>query len=321
MRTILVTGANGFVGRAVCRVLLAAGHRVRAGVRRPETAPPGTEPVQVTDLGPGADWRHVITGADSVVHLAARVHVMAEKEPDPLAAFRYINTFGTETLAEQAASRGVARFVFMSTVKVHGERTHGRPFSTADAPRPTDPYAISKLEAEGILARIAPETGMKIAAFRPPLVYGPGVKGNFLSLMQAVEAGKMLPVGAIDNRRSLIFVDNLAGAVLAALEEPVPAPFEPFLVKDGEDVSTPELVRRLGSALGRQPRLLAIGETWLRLAGRLTGRSAMIQRLTESLEVDDGPTRERLGWVPTHSLDAGLAVTAAWFREGTGGIV
>lgn len=319
MRTILVTGANGFVGRAVCRILREAGHKVRAGVRSTSTAPPGTEPVQMADLGPGAEWRDAVTGCDAIVHLAARVHVMAEKEPDPLAAFRYVNTFGTARLAEQAAARGITRFIFMSTVKVHGESTMGRPFTAADDPNPTDPYAISKLEAEQFLARLAPETGMRIAAFRPPLCYGPGVKGNFLSLMEAIRAGRLLPIGAIENRRSLIYVDNLAGAILAALEAPVPAPFEPFLVKDDEDVSSPALARRLGAALGRPARLLPVPVPLLRLAGALTGRSAQIRRLTESLAVDDQATRERLGWSPAATLDQGLAATASWFSAGAAG--
>jgi len=316
MKKFLVTGANGFVGRAVCRNLLAHGFQVRAALRNPAAAPVGTEAVRIEDIGPGSDWRAALAGVEGVIHLAARVHVMREEEADPLAAFRYVNSFGTRTLAEQAAAAGAQRFIFLSTIKVNGEATApGHPFTAWDQPQPEDAYGRSKYEAEEGLRGLALETGLKVAVIRPPLVYGPGVKGNFLQLLRLAMREWPLPLGAIENRRSLVYVETLADLVRTCAEEGAPLPFEIFLVRDGEDLSTPELVRRLTLALGKKARFISISERMLALAGRLSGRSGVIERLTGSLTVDDGPTRERLDWQPPFSVDQGLSETALWFRH------
>ncbi|MHA1114281.1 MAG: UDP-glucose 4-epimerase family protein [Alphaproteobacteria bacterium] len=321
---VLVTGANGFVGRALCRQLHAEGTHVRAALRRPEAAPPGTAPFACGEIGPDTDWIGAFDGIGAVVHLAARVHVMRETKADPAAAFDAVNRDGTRRLAECAAAAGVGRFVFVSTIKVNGESTGapGTPdaFRDADAPDPHGPYAASKWAAERALAEIAKTTGMAATVLRPPLVYGPGVKGNFRALLRLCRTGLPLPLGAIGNRRSMIHVDNLADAIRACLAHPAAAG-ETFLARDGEDLSTPELVRRLANALGRRARLIPVPVALLRLAGAATGRGRVVARLVDSLAVEDSGLRGRLGWRPPKTVDQGLAETADWFaaaREGAG---
>lgn len=319
---VLVTGASGFVGRALCRRLRADGTRVRAALRRPEAAPAGTEPFSCGEIGPDTDWSGAFDGIGAVVHLAARVHVMQETAADPAAAFDRINRDGTRRLADCAAAAGVGRFVFVSTIKVNGERTGapGAPdaFRDGDPPDPHGPYAESKWAAEQALARIAAATGITTAVLRPPLVYGPGVKGNLRALLRLCQTGLPLPLGAIDNRRSMVHVDNLADAIRACLDHPAAAGGT-FLVADGTDLSTPELVRRLARALGRPARLLPVPVALLRLAGTLTGRRRVIARLVDSLSVEAGGLNARLGWRPPKTPDQGLAETAAWFAAARDG--
>ncbi len=311
---ILVTGANGFVGMAVCRRLLREGWTPIAAMRRPHPMPDGVEIRVVEPLGPLTPWTKALQGIDSVVHLAGRAHVMRETEADPEAAFHAINTAGTVHLARQAAEHGVRRLVFMSSIKVNGEETHGTPFTFEDTPAPLDAYGRSKWDAEQGLARIAQShEHFHVTVFRPPLVYGPGVRGNFIALMHAVGKGWPLPLGGIDNRRSLIFVDNLADAVATSLKEQAGL-FETFLLSDGEDVSTPDLIRRVARHMGRPARLIAVPPALLLLAGRTAGRGATVQRLTGSLQVRGTAFRERFGWTPPASLDHGLAETVAWFK-------
>lgn len=306
---ILVTGASGFVGGPVCRRLLADGHHVVAAVRRDDAfLPLDVEARRVDALGPDTDWRAALKGCDAVIHLAARAHVMRDRAADPLALFRAVNRDGAVRLAEQAVAAGVGRFVFVSSIKVNGEVTPAdRPFQADDKPAPVDAYGLSKAEAEAALAGIAARTGLSLAVVRPPLVHGPGAKGNLAALMGVLARGIPLPLGAIANRRSLVGVDNLAEALafLAAREAQ-----GRFLVRDGEDVSTPELIRRLARLLGRPACLPPVPVALLRLAGALTGKSAAVARLTGSLVVDDGPLRA-LGWRPVRSLDEGLAAMVA----------
>lgn len=303
---ILVTGATGFVGRALIPVLRDAGHEVVAAVRGASDL--DVEQRVVGDLGPDTDWRAALEGIEAVVHLAARVHVMNETAADPLAEHRKANTEGTRRLGEQAAEAGVRRLVFLSTIKVNGERGT---FGDLDAPAPVDPYGVAKMEAEQALFAIP---GLEAVSLRPPLVYGPRVKGNFLALLGLCRKAWPLPLGAIDNRRSLIYVGNLCDAVRCCLEHPE-APGRTFLVRDGEDLSTAALIRRLAKALGRPAPLLPVPPGLLRLAGRLTGKGPQVARLLESLRIDDGAIRRDLGWAPPFTVEQGFAETAAWYRE------
>lgn len=321
---ILVTGASGFVGSATCAWLVSQGQAVVGAVRQlPTRALAGVDYRIVGDLDAATDWRETLAGVDAVMHCAARVHVMRETATDPLAAFRSANVAGTERLARQAVAAGVKRLVFISSIKVNGEETapplpdpHPRgargSFGEDDAPAPQDPYGQTKWEAEAMLARVAQETGLEVAIVRPPLVYGPGVKGNLARLLSWVERGVPLPLAGIRNARSLIGIDNLASALHACLTHPAAAG-RTYLVRDGEDVSTPELVRRLGHHLGKSARLFALPAPLLEGLAGLAGRRADVQRLTGSLIVDDSRIRRELGWIPPCTLDEGLAQMArAW---------
>lgn len=306
---VLVTGASGFVGTALAPVLVARGHVVRAAARRPIDAP---DSVLVADLSRDTDWRAALAGCDAVVHLAARVHAMRDASGDPLAEYRRANTAGTMALAKQAHDAGVRRFVFVSTAKVLGEASpRGRPFTDEDRPAPADPYAMSKAEAEQALGELAATVGMRVTVLRPPLVYGPGVGANFHRLMQAVAHGRPLPLGAIANRRSLVYVGNLAAAIVALLEHPDAA--GPYLVSDGEDLSTPELVRRIAAALSTRARLLPVPPVLFSAAGSMLGKRAEVARLLGDFAL--APTRlAALGWRPPFTVAEGFAETARWFR-------
>jgi nucleoside-diphosphate-sugar epimerase len=309
--TVLVTGANGFVGQALCAALVAAGRDVRMAVRAPQPGLPDT--VTVGEIGPTTDWGPALYGVRNVVHLAARTHVLRETAADPLAEFRRINVSGSERLARQAAARGARRIVFLSSVKVNGESTATRPFTEDDAPRPEDAYGRSKLEAEQKLARVAAETGLEVVVLRPPLVYGPGVKGNFLRLMQFVARGVPLPLGAIGNRRSLVYVGNLADAIVQAIDAPG-ATGATYLVSDGEDVSTPDLVRGLARALGVTARLPSLPLAALSFIAAVAGKREELARLAGSLQVDGSRIRRELSWRPRYTLAQGLAETARWYH-------
>jgi nucleoside-diphosphate-sugar epimerase len=317
MERVLVTGANGFVGQTVCPALASAGLTVRAAVRDPDrlpARPPSGEVAGVGYIGPDTEWAPALAGVDAVVHLAGRVHVLKETFEDPQAEFHKINVLGTERLAWEAAGAGVRRLVYVSTVGVNGRSTsRTRPFTEEDQPVPHNPYALSKWEAERVLRRVSTETGLEVAILRPPLVYGPGVKANFLSLMRLADRGFPLPLGAVENRRSLVYVGNLADAVLACLRHPRAAG-EVFLVSDGEDVSTAELLNKIGVSLNRPVRLLPVPPGLLLAAGRVTGASSKVEPLLDSLAVNGGKIRRRLGWQPPYSMDEGLEHTARWYR-------
>lgn len=311
---ILVTGASGFVGAAVVARLARQGLPVRACMRRVGVpVPEGVPVVPVGDLGPNTVWDGLLDGVTAIVHAAAHVHVMDAAGAGALDAFRRVNVGGSVALARAAAAAGVRRFVYLSSVKVHGEATPpGRPFREDDRPAPSDAYGISKMEAELALREVSAATGMELVVIRPPLVYGPGVKANFAALVRLVRRGWPLPLGAIHNRRSLVALDNLVDLVLCCLQHPQAAG-EVFLVSDGQDLSTPELVRGLGAAVGRVPVLLPVPAGLLAaLAGGL-GRGAVAQRLCGNLQVDISRARQRLGWTPPVPVAEGLrrAVQAA----------
>ncbi len=311
--TTLVTGAGGFVGGHLVRAMTARGMAVRSALRAPIAA--GERTVVVGDIGPATDWSRALEGVDTVAHLAARVHVMRDAVADPLEAFRLVNVEGTRRLASQAALAGVRRLVFLSSVKVNGEGTSAHAFTERDPPHPEDPYGISKREAEDALREISAATGLEVVIVRPPLVYGPGVKANFLRLMRWVDRGIPLPFASVSNRRSLVYVSNLAAAIVRSLEHPAAAG-ETFLVDDGEPVSTARLLREMGVALGRPARLLPVPPALLRAVATLAGRGADASRLLGDLVVDGSRVRQTLGWQPPFTQQEGLAATAAWFRAG-----
>lgn len=307
---ILVTGANGFVGRALCVRAVARGMTVRGITRSPRSLSIGIENVVIDGIDESTDWRNGLRGCGAVIHLAARVHVMRGTSADPLEEFRRVNVQGTLNLARKAAAAGVRRFLFVSSIKVNGEATQlGRQFTADDAPAPLDAYGVSKMEAEEGLREIALQTGMEVVIIRPPLVYGPGVKANFAAMMRWLKRGVPLPLGAIHNQRSLVSLDNLVDLIVTCITHPAAAN-QTFLVSDGEDVSTTELLRHMGQAMGRPARLIPVPASWLKLAAALVGKREIAQRLCGSLQVDIEKTRRLLGWTPPLSLDDGLKKAA-----------
>lgn len=312
---ILITGANGFIGSALCNEAISKGLSVRCATRELWHCQEVMENVVVGDINGGTDWTAALVGIDVVVHTAARVHVMHDTANDPLAVFRDVNLFGTLNLARQAAQSGVKRLVFFSSIKVNGESTQtGSHFSADDKPAPQDAYAISKWEAEDALLALATETGMEVVVIRPPLVYGPGVKANFNGMMRWLSMGLPLPLGAIENKRSLVALDNLVSLIMTCLTHPQAAN-QIFLVSDGEDVSTTELLRRTAAAMGCPARLFPVPMKALELVANLLGREGLAQRLFGNLQVDTSKARQLLDWSPHVSLDEGLWRTAQAFSH------
>lgn len=317
MTIVLVTGANGFVGQRLCQVLAGNNRSFFPAVRRAVfNAISGQTPCVVGEIGADTDWSKALSDVCTVVHLASRVHVMKESLGDPLSAYREANTLGTVNLARQAVAAGVRRFVFVSTVKVNGEGQQAA-YSESDTPYPTDPYAISKWEAEQGLRDVAAGSAMEVVIVRPPLVYGPGVKANFLSMMRWVDRGLPLPLGAIHNQRSLVALDNLVDFLMTCATHPAAAN-QTFLVSDGEDLSTTELLVRVAAALGRPARLLPVPEWMLGAAASLLGKGELARRLCGSLRVEISKAKTLLGWSPPLSVDQGLRRVAADFLANRG---
>jgi nucleoside-diphosphate-sugar epimerase len=326
---VLITGSNGFVGRATVTAFLRAGFVVRAGVRSMTCAyggawsEPGIARLLETaahgDIGPTTDWSSVLQGVDSVVHLAARVHVMRDRATDPLSEFRRTNVAGTLNLANQAVACGIKRFVFVSSIKVNGECTvPGHPFTPDDQPEPTDPYGISKLEAEVGLRELERHTNLDAVIVRPVLVYGPGVKANFRTMMRALAAGIPLPFGGLGNRRSFVGLRNLADFLVTAVRLEAAA-HQTFLVSDGEDLSTTELLRRLAALLGRPARLANVPALLLERIAWFLRQEDLARRICGTLQVDSSKTVTRLGWVPPFRVDDELQSTVESFLAGARG--
>lgn len=307
-KRILVTGANGFVGRTLCEQLTRHAIDYRAAVRHKRREGEW----QIGDINADTDWSSALDDCDTVIHLAARVHVMDDRAADPLAAFRAVNVAATEKLVRQAARLGVRRFVFVSSIKVNGESTEDVPFRASDAPAPLDTYGQSKLEAEQALHTISAETGLEVVVVRPPLVYGPGVGANFRRLMQLTKAGVPLPLGAVRNRRSLVALDNLVDLLMVCTRHP-DAAGRTFLVSDDHDVATPELIRMLAAAMGKRAWLLPVPPRLLAAGAGILGKSAAADRVLGSLQVDIEQTRSILGWAPVVSMEAAIDATVAHF--------
>ncbi len=315
MPLALVTGGTGFIGTALLSALHAAGWQVRAIVRTiPENSTLPVDWREVGDIGPDTAWDGLLEEVDCVVHLAARVHVLNEASKEPFAAFRRTNVTGTVRLARACVEAGVRRFIYLSSVGVHGAGSFDQPLSESSPLAPHNDYSRSKLEAEQALAEIGRVAPLEIAVLRPPLVYGPGAPGNFARLVQLVRSGWPLPLGGIDNRRSFLYLGNLIDAILLCARHPAAAG-QTFLLADGEPVSTPELIRAIARAMGRPARLLAVPAGALEIAGALMGKRAAVARLTGSLWVDSSCIRARLNWTPPYSMEAGMAATVGAWRH------
>lgn len=317
--TVLVTGATGFVGHFLCDRLLAEDFSARGTLmasENPSSLIGGVEPVTVEPLGADTLWDHALAGIDTIIHLAARVHIMDDPSADPLTEFRKVNVEGTVRLACEASKAGVKRLVFISSIKVNGEETE-IPYTSDSLPHPSDPYGISKWEAEQELRKIAFETGLEVVVVRPTLVYGPGVKANFLNMMKVVQRGIPLPLASIKNKRSLIYIGNLVDALTICATHP-DAAGQTYLLSDGEDVSTPELIRRTAKALGAPARLFPVPLSFMHLVSKLAGKSEAVNRLTGSLTVDCSKIRRELDWHPPYTIDDGLLETAEWFNSTVG---
>lgn len=311
---ILITGATGFIGSKLLQRLKARAEDLCALVRRKPCRQKGLEGITWLECDLTTSIKELpekITDMDTVVHLAARAHVLDDKAGDPLTEFRKVNVEGTLNLAKQAAEAGVKRFVFISSIGGNGSQSE-RPFTVNDSPAPVEPYAASKLEAEQGLWEIANETGMELVVIRPPLVYGPRAPGNFARLVRLVYNGLPLPLGLVRNKRSMVALDNLMDLIITCIDHPAAAG-QTFLVSDGEDLSTPELIRKLAYAMGRPARLLPVPPALLRLGGKVTGKTREVDRLIGSLQVDISHTCETLGWRPPVSVDEALLETGRDF--------
>ena len=304
---ILVTGANGFVGSRLCRTAFEKGYQIRAVVRQKIGAIDSYgDVVEVNDISPSTDWSSTLSGVDVVIHLAARVHVMSDSATDPLAEYRRVNVEGTRKLASMAEKAGVKRIVYVSTIKVNGEKTEGSPFREGDIPSPGDPYSVSKWEAEMVLHDLSVRGGIEVVIVRPPLVYGLGVKGNLLRLMQYIHRGYPLPFGGIRNSRSLISLDNLVDILLLSSARTECAG-QTFVVSDGEDISTPCLIKKIADAMGKKPKLINFPGSVISFAAAIVpALKPVADRLTSSLTIDSSKFSNMLQWVPPQTVNEGV---------------
>jgi len=308
LNSVLITGAGGFIGRELCVRMLAEGWHVRGTFRSESDVsrlPESVEAVSIRSIDSDTKWNDTLEGIDTVVHLAARVHVMDDSSSDPLTEYRKVNVEGTKCLAIAAAKA--------SSIKVNGE---GRAsvYTEYDEEAPADTYSVSKWEAEQELHKNSDTTGIEVVILRPPLVYGPGVKANFLRLFKIIERGIPLPLSSIKNRRSFIYLGNLIDAIITCMTNPNAAG-KTYFVSDGEDVSTPELIRRIGAASGRRALLLPIPVWIMRMAGRITGKYDEVERLVGSLTVDISKICKELEWKPPYVMEHGLRETAKWYKK------
>lgn len=315
MNRVLVTGGGGFVGSALIdRIVRDGCFEISTSVRT-ERQIPGVRTYQVPDIDATTSWSAALEGVDVVIHTAARVHVMHDSANEPLTEFRRVNVEGTLNLARQASASGVRRFIFLSSIKVNGESTEpGRPFKPEDTPCPTDPYGISKMEAELALLALAKQEEIEVVIIRPVLVYGPGVKANFLNMMHWLSKGIPLPLGAIHNARSLVGIDNLVDLIVTCVNHPA-AVNQTFLVSDGEDLSTTQLLNKISNVLQKPLRLIPVPPWLLEFVARLMGKGDFSKRLCGSLQVDISKTRELLNWSPGTSVDQGLTNTVRYFLK------
>jgi nucleoside-diphosphate-sugar epimerase len=315
MHSVLITGASGFVGNSLCIQMLRQGYSIRAAIRSTALPIKNVEVEVVEAIDANTDWSNALAEVDVVIHLAARVHVMKDHALDPLAEFRKVNVDGTLNLARQAANAGIKRFIFISSVKVNGEYTEtNAPFTELDKPHPQDAYGISKLEAELGLLKIAQKTGMEVVIIRPPLIYGPGVKANFASMLNLVKRGIPLPLGAINNKRSFIYVENLVSFILHCVHHPLAAN-QIFFVSDGQDLCIKELLSECATAMGVKSRLFPVPQRLLEVGAMVLGKTDVAQRLCGNLQVDITKARELLGWSPPYSVADGLKATVSGFME------
>ena len=314
---IIVTGASGFVGSHLCRALHGSGTKVLACLMTADEHKTISADIPYFVAGSidgQTAWGEILRKDDVIVHLAARVHVMRESAREPLSEFRKVNRDGTANLARQAAAAGAKRIVFMSTIGVNGNDSGAGLFTENDIARPHNDYSVSKYEAELELRKISEETGLEVVVLRAPLVYGPGNPGNFLSLLGFVHKGIPLPLGSVRNVKSFLYVENLVEAIRLCCSHPGAAG-NTYLVSDSDVISTPELLRKLGESLGVKSRLFPFPMTLLRIIGKVSGKSAALDRLTASLAVDSSKIRKGLGWTPPFSLSEGLKATTEWYKD------
>ncbi|MBF0343507.1 MAG: SDR family oxidoreductase [Nitrospirae bacterium] len=313
---VLVTGVNGFIGQYLSRILCEKGYSVKGTVRSHRRILSVLNTIDISivdDIGTKTDWHKILIDIDVIVHLAARVHIMKEISNNPLMEYRQVNTLGTKHLAMQASNAGVKRMIYISTIKVNGERTNNKPFTEKDQPIPEDFYAISKLDAEKYLCNIAEKTNLEVVILRPPLVYGAGVKGNFYNLLKLIKKGIPLPLSNINNIRSLIYIENLIDAIITCIQHPS-ATNKIFLVSDYENLSTSEIIKLLSMAFNKSNRLFHVPAKLLYIAGIITGQSNTIKRLTDSLSIDSSKIRNELGWIPPFTVNQGFKDTVEWFN-------
>lgn len=310
-RNILVTGANGFIGRSLCATLKEKSYFVRGSVRNNALdVSEANEYIQVGDINELTNWQEALAGIDTVIHLAARVHVMDSCGNDKLHDFRKVNVFGTERLAKMAVKAGVKRFIFISSVKVNGEKTRGVAYTEKDILAPIDAYGISKRDAEDLLHSIANETGLELVILRLPLVYGPGVKANFKNLIKIAATSLPLPFAGINNSRSFLFLGNLVDAITICINHPLAAG-ETFLLSDGQDMSTPNLIKKIASAMGRKTILFYFPNIILKMLCKIVSKAEELEKLTGSLIVDSSKIRNLLGWKSPFTFEEGIRETVS----------